>query len=105
MPYIKQELRDKIDREINVLVAKIKEASGLDGKKMIGMLNYTIMRLLMGSFVDGKVSYEKINRINGLMSDIQQEFYRRVAAPYEDKKIEENGDLPSLRLFTESLNV
>jgi hypothetical protein len=31
--------------------------------------------------------------ITGVLENIKQEYYRRVAEPYEDKKIIENGDI------------
>jgi hypothetical protein len=41
----------------------------------------------------GNPSYVKIAMITGVLENIKQEFYRRVASPYEDKKILENGDI------------
>jgi len=29
----------------------------------------------------------------GVLENVKQEMYRRLAAPYEDKKAEENGDV------------
>ena len=37
--------------------------------------------------------YFYLNRAMGVLECIKQEFYRRVAAPYEDIKIVENGDV------------
>jgi hypothetical protein len=39
------------------------------------------------------ISYSKIAMATGVLENIKQEFYRRVASPYEDKKINENGDI------------
>jgi hypothetical protein len=41
----------------------------------------------------GDTSYPKIAMITGVLENIKQEFYRRVASNYEDKKILENGDI------------
>jgi hypothetical protein len=38
-------------------------------------------------------SYNKIAMITGVLENIKQEFYRRIAAPYEDTKIIQNGDI------------
>jgi hypothetical protein len=38
-------------------------------------------------------NYKHINEIIGVLECAKQEFYRRVAAPYEDTKIQENGDV------------
>jgi hypothetical protein len=37
--------------------------------------------------------YYHINKAVGVLECIKMEFYRRVAAPYEDTKIEQNGDV------------
>lgn len=42
--------------------------------------------------IQGK-SYSTINDIIGALEGAKLEFYRRVAAPYEDTKIKENGDV------------
>jgi hypothetical protein len=41
----------------------------------------------------GEVSYSKIAIATGVLENIKQEFYRRVAEKYEDKKIKINGDI------------
>lgn len=38
-------------------------------------------------------SYKKIADIIGALETCKQEFYRREAAPYEDAKLAENGDV------------
>jgi hypothetical protein len=43
------------------------------------------------------VSYGKIAIITGVLENIKQEFYRRIASSYEDKKILENGDIKEYR--------
>jgi hypothetical protein len=39
------------------------------------------------------LSYKSINDVIGVLECVKQEFYRRIAVPYEDKKIEQNGDI------------
>jgi hypothetical protein len=41
----------------------------------------------------GEISYSKIAIMTGILENIKQEFYRRAAAPYEDRKISQNGDV------------
>jgi hypothetical protein len=38
--------------------------------------------------------YKWINRAVGVLDCLKFEFYRRLAAPYEDKAVARNGDLP-----------
>jgi len=101
MPYIKQQQRDGLDSEINALLYAIRGMVKKDDTKdMVGILNYCITRLLVETLMRDSISYEKINRINGLLADMQQEIYRRIAASYEDLKIKQNGDLDCFQKFT-----
>ena len=61
--------------------------------KNAGELNY-YMHILLEQYVEelGE-SYQTYNDIMGALEGVKQEFYRRKAAPYEDKKIAENGDI------------
>lgn len=62
-----------------------------------GELNYAITKLV-SEFI-GQVSYAKINAAIGALECAKLELYRRLAAPYEDDKIAENGDVyPSWQL-------
>lgn len=61
-----------------------------------GELNYAITKLLyhyLHRKEDTYRSYQTINDILGALEGAKLEFYRRVAAPYEDTKIAENGDV------------
>jgi len=42
--------------------------------------------------VHGK-GYRTMNEVLGAFDAASKEFYRRVVAPYEDEKIEQNGDV------------
>jgi hypothetical protein len=68
--------------------------NGLDNNEfgsILGDINYVFSRVLGGLMRDP--SYNKIAMITGVLENIKQEFYRRIASPYEDKKIVENGDI------------
>ena len=41
----------------------------------------------------GSVTYGAINEVIGVLECVKLEMYRRLAAPYEDEKIKENGDV------------
>jgi hypothetical protein len=79
MPYIKQERRAQ---------AEVYPDNA-------GELNFAITELLLKYLVhDAKpLSYRKINDVMGALEGAKLEFYRRVAVPYEDIKIEVNGDV------------
>lgn len=58
-----------------------------------GELNYCITMVLIDYLNRNGLSYSTINDIVGAVEGAKMEFYRRVAIPYEDKKIAENGDV------------
>lgn len=59
-----------------------------------GELNYKISTLV-DQYISGHggVNYGNINAVLGVLTAVQLELYRRLAAPYEDKKMAENGDV------------
>ena len=87
MPYIKKEDRGKWEEIIKQVVEQLKQ---LDEKDIEGNLNYFITKILKDTY---EPKYFNYNRAMGLLECIKQEFYRRQVAPYEDKKIQENGDV------------
>lgn len=58
-----------------------------------GELNYAITKLVDDYIAYKGLSYQHINDVLGVLEGAKLEFYRRVAAPYEDKKIITNGDV------------
>ena len=82
MPYIEQDSRPGFDEAIEQL--KPEKA---------GELNYVISRICADYLARKGKKYSNLNEIMGVLSCVAKEFYRRVAAPYEDEKIKENGDI------------
>lgn len=87
MPYIKKEDRIPIDDLLKHLTEHFKS---LPLEQQDGALNYTVTRILKGLY---EPNYFNYNRAMGVLASIQAEWYRRDIAPYEDKKIIENGDV------------
>lgn len=58
-----------------------------------GDLNYVIHTLLFKYLDKNGLNYRSINDILGALEGVKQEFYRRLAVPYEEEKIKENGDI------------
>ena len=58
-----------------------------------GDINYIVTRLLTHWIEARGVSYTVIADVVGVLETAKLELYRRVAGPYEDRKIEENGDV------------
>lgn len=77
MPYIEQGIRASLD----------------DGRKAQkgGELNYQISKLLNDFCAMKGLSYTTVNEAVGALECAKLEFYRKVAAEYEDKKEIENG--------------
>jgi hypothetical protein len=58
-----------------------------------GELNYMISSLLDEYLTERGKNYASINEVIGMLECAKLELYRRVAAPYEDEKIDQNGDV------------
>lgn len=58
-----------------------------------GELNFAITTLVISFIKKEGLSYGAINDALGALEGAKQEFYRRVAVPYEDKKRSINGDV------------
>lgn len=101
MPYISESDREDLDNAINQLSTAIKNVTNLDNLNdfslYLGRINYCFSRVITN--VMGKVSYNKIAMVTGVLENVKQEFYRRVASPYEDKKIIQNGDIREYKLL------
>ena len=93
MPYIKPEERNQIDPVVDQLVAAIRDLPFCDRSDHCGRLNYAISTLISDVMALGLPSYKDINAAMGVLECVKLELYRRLAAPYEDKKLAENGDV------------
>ena len=78
MPYVKEDRR-------NIWLRKLPTTAG--------DLNYDITCLLLEYVEEHGLGYETLNTVGGALNYANLEFYRRVVAPYEDRKREENGDV------------
>lgn len=65
----------------------------LSTPKTAGELNYQLTCVLQNYVRGHGASYATFNDISGAMTECLAEFRRRVIAPYEDTKIQENGDV------------
>lgn len=93
MPYIKQEDRKNYDDLIRKMVDTLLDNNTKDSNvAIVGDVNYVISSIIWSLF-ETKKTYTNGNNLVGVLECVKQEFYRRKLAPYEDKKIEENGDL------------
>ena len=90
MPYILADRRKKYDPIIELL---LKEFNFLESGDLVwGDLNYVIS-VVIKELADRPLSYKRINAIVGVLECVKQEFYRKIASPYEDLKCDENGNI------------
>ena len=84
MPYIKcKKTREQLDRVVFEILGSGKDIN------ITGKLNYMLFKL-------AKIScrnYKDYRNFIGELEAAKLEIYRRQIAPYEDKKIKENGDV------------
>jgi hypothetical protein len=92
MTYIVQSKRDVINPAVDQVVQAFRELESDDDKNNFeGNLNYAITAILVKAY--GLKSYREINDVVGALECCKLEFYRRAAAPYEDQKSFDNGDV------------
>lgn len=85
MPYINQTERSMLDP---------RKLEGITFPTKAGELQFVIACYIERFIKHGNgLSYQTINDIVGALEGAKLEFYRRVAAPYENDKCEENGDV------------
>lgn len=59
----------------------------------VGELNYVFSKIIDTYLNEKGLKYQNINDVIGALECCKLELYRRIAAPYEDEKIKENGDV------------
>ena len=79
MPYIPPSEQKKVDYDNSI--------------KTSGQFNYALNQLVSVYIDQNDFSYQTANDIIGAMECAKMEIYRRLVAPYEDKKIVQNGDV------------
>lgn len=94
MPYIKSYFRTTLSLPLKSLVKELKHmyapCHGMDC--VAGFINYVITYIIKALWAFDP-SYQTANAIVGALECAKQEFIRRTLNPYEDRKIEENGDV------------
>jgi hypothetical protein len=84
MPYITEDKRKVLDK----IIDRFDNDHYMDD----GEVTYVIYKLLL-NHVRSNMRYNTLAECMGIIECAKQEFYRRIVAPYEDKKILENGDI------------
>ena len=87
LPYIKLKNRSKYEKVLDNLIGILRK---LPPEEIDGELNYVVTKILKDIY---PLRYFHINKAIGVLECIKLEYYRRVAAPYEDKKMKESGEV------------
>ena len=79
MPYIEAGIRESLEQ----------------GRKPTkpGELNYLMSQLIKSYLAMRGLNYTSLNDVIGVLDCIKMEVYRRIAAPYENTKMSEHGDV------------
>lgn len=80
MPYIDQKDRDEIDQGIRL-------------PEVPGELAYVIYSTVVDYVSQFDPSFVLYNDVTGVLQNVSLEFHRRYIAPYEDEKLQINGDV------------
>ena len=92
MPYIKDHERMQYSESIKSIVHNL-NMEGLHGLYPVGHLNYIISEIIKQTLDRQGLRYQTANSVIGALECCKLELYRRLIAPYEDEKIESNGDV------------
>lgn len=86
MPYIKPNDKLRFAKELEELKSMVMTA---------GDLNYVITSICKNHLErkNETLCYSYLNEVIGVLECAKLEFYRRMVVPYEQLKIEENGDV------------
>lgn len=87
MPYVAKDQRENVDNYIEIIAIWATGAGP-------GLPNYIITKLLRSIYdLPESQNYAKYNEIVGILECCKLEFYRSLIGPYEQTKLEENGDV------------
>jgi len=90
VPYIDPGSRRQIDPELYPLIDRLKRRTR-EGKDRNGEVVYVLYKILVEIYGQGNFEI-KSNALKALES-AKLEYYRRLMVPYENQKIQENGDV------------
>ncbi len=93
MPYLPSSTKQRLDPHIDLLAVEISaiaaEESG--SAAFAGSLNYACTRLALKAMPERR--YWAIATVIGVLKNVADEFYRRVAVPYEEERRQQHGDV------------
>jgi hypothetical protein len=107
MPYIPPAHRPSLDEHIDQLAeALVRESDKLPGEAAVaGLLNYALTRLILKvvQLRFGSWRYWLFALVTGVLQNVADELYRRLAAPYENRQRQRHGDVDLYAAFLQDL--
>jgi hypothetical protein len=93
VPYLPPSIKQRLDPHIDSLAAEIAAIAAEESSEtaFAGSLNYACTRLAVKTMPERR--YWAIATVVGVMKNVADEFYRRVAVPYEEERRIEHGDV------------
>ena len=91
MPYIKSVDREFYDAELDLVLGKLHDKGFPEGDVV-----YVLYRLAVGWWIRSSRRFKDLNHIRGAFHSTIREFDRKIADPYEDSSIVNNGDLKEI---------
>ncbi len=102
MPYITKTDRELYDDLIDRIATLVKHVNPAASPTRNGHMNYIVSKLIrevygpkrlpeLGLGAQGTWRYTDINDVMGMLASAKDEFYAKVARPYEDRKEHQNG--------------
>ena len=103
MPYVDKSDREYLEKALVELETDMRDMKASAGSLTgVGILNYAITRLVSSWFDNQPRRYHDYNAAIGVLECAKQELYRRMVAPYEDVKCEQNGDVYDIPMVSKS---
>jgi hypothetical protein len=88
VPYIKEEYRQELHHVLDDLIYTI---TTLPSEDRNGIVTYTVYKIVKDLY--WQPSWDNLSDGRKCLDEASREFCRRIIEPYEDLKIEENGDI------------
>jgi hypothetical protein len=97
MPYIPEENRAIFDKVVRKCIRNMPIDTSY------GEMNYLLTSIL-GTFIQQNgVNYSTLQSVIGLLECVKLELYRRIVSPYEERKLDDNGDVDILAELDEDI--
>jgi hypothetical protein len=92
MPYIPELERTQYDEKLIPLIRQLQLGGAASGD-----INYCLTQIVW-TLWDQQPGYAFGSKLRGILADVDSEFVRRKLEPYENQKLQSNGDICTLNI-------